>query len=306
MSFTRIPSVIEEGMEFILKGYKGEIELPESLIIKGTLKLINCEGLKALPKDLIVQGDLILDGCSIEHLDGELVVGGNLSLSCCYSLQSLPSKLTVGGDLSLRCCYKLNKPPEYLSVGGVVDMEWCGELKSVAAFSAVIRQDLLLRGCSSLKYLNNVTVGGSLTAVSCESLETVSDTLVVNKGVDFHCCTKLKNLPVHLFNNGIKASVSEISTLPTNFCNGNLDLHCSSLTSLPDHMVVNGDLDLHNCPALTSLPEGLIVHGDLDLMDCTNLSSLPENMTVDGNLRLTRCNIKEIPKGVKAANKILN
>lgn len=49
--------------------------------------------------------------------------------------------------------------------------------------------------------------------------------------------------------------------------NGDLDLSCTSLISLPNDLKVGGSLDLRGCSRLTSLPEGLEVGGSLYLND---------------------------------------
>ena len=51
---------------------------------------------------------------------------------------------------------------------------------------------------------------------------------------------------------------------------------CTSLTSLPDNLIVGGDLVLKGCTSLTSLPDNLTVGMWLDLSGCTSLTSLPD------------------------------
>ncbi len=92
---------------------------------------------------------------------------------------------------------------------------------------------------------------------------------------------------------GIEARdwVLDGKSLPDNLVvKGDLDLFgCTALTSLPDNLVVNGELDLSYCTALTSLPDNLVVSGNLYLTGCTALTSLPDNLVVKGSLNLGGC-----------------
>ena len=71
---------------------------------------------------------------------------------------------------------------------------------------------------------------------------------------------------------------------------GNLYLSEPSLTSLPDNLIVNGNLNLSDCTSLTSLPDTLKAHKNLRLQHCISLTSLPNKLTVGGNLSLLSCN----------------
>ncbi len=56
--------------------------------------------------------------------------------------------------------------------------------------------------------------------------------------------------------------------------------------SLPNNLVVEGDLNLFGCTALTTLPDNLVVNGRLYLTNCTALTGLPDNLVVNGSLYL--------------------
>ena len=75
---------------------------------------------------------------------------------------------------------------------------------------------------------------------------------------------------------------------------GNLDLHGTSITSLPDGLVVDGNLDLEDCTGITSLPNDLAVGGLLDLSG-TGITSLPNDLVVGGNLDLYNTSITFLP-----------
>ena len=74
---------------------------------------------------------------------------------------------------------------------------------------------------------------------------------------------------------------------------GNLYLQGTSITSLPDNLVVSSYLDLCGA-AIISLPNNLVVGGWLDLQE-TAITSLPDNLVVGGWLCLSRTAITSLP-----------
>ena len=79
---------------------------------------------------------------------------------------------------------------------------------------------------------------------------------------------------------------------------GNLNLYKSNITSLPEGLKVEGNLDLSHCKHLTSLPKGLKVGGHLWLAE-TNITSLPEGLEVVSSLDLSFSKITSLPKGLE-------
>ena len=84
--------------------------------------------------------------------------------------------------------------------------------------------------------------------------------------------------------------------------NGNLDLRCTGITSLPDNLTVGGSLDLSGT-GITSLPDNLTVGGSLDLR-CTGITSLPDNLTVGGWLDLSGTGITSLPDNLTVGGKL--
>ena len=74
---------------------------------------------------------------------------------------------------------------------------------------------------------------------------------------------------------------------------GNLDLHGTGITSLPDNLTVGWSLDLRGTK-ITSLPDNLTVGWYLDLSG-TGITSLPDNLTVGGWLNLSGTGITSLP-----------
>lgn len=77
---------------------------------------------------------------------------------------------------------------------------------------------------------------------------------------------------------------SDIKTIPNNlkYVGGYFGLSYTQITSLPDGLTVEADLDLSDTP-IKKLPKGLKVGGDL-FIDYTQISSLPEDLQVEGDL----------------------
>ena len=74
-------------------------------------------------------------------------------------------------------------------------------------------------------------------------------------------------------------------------------------TFTDDELHIKGDLDLEESN-ITSLPEGLKVEDNLNLSSCKHLKSLPDNLKVGGELNLEGTNIKQLPKGLYVGDDI--
>ena len=77
---------------------------------------------------------------------------------------------------------------------------------------------------------------------------------------------------------------------------GSLDLRDTSITALPEGLVVGGSLDLSGTQ-ITALPEGLTVGRYLDLRR-TPITALPEGLKVGGSLYLEDTQITALPEGL--------
>jgi hypothetical protein len=93
--------------EYLERGSKGDLdldrsyitELPDNLVVNGSLDLNCCSKLKALPKGLVVKHDLNLYGCGfIEEFPPDAKVGGTIDLRG-TRIKVLPPNLNVGGSL---------------------------------------------------------------------------------------------------------------------------------------------------------------------------------------------------------------
>jgi len=81
------------------------------------------------------------------------------------------------------------------------------------------------------------------------------------------------------------------------FHKGELELYGELITKLPKILEVTDYLDL-SYSTITELPEKLIVGDNLYLYDCKDLKYLPDNLYVGGDLHLQRSGIKEFPQGM--------
>ena len=67
---------------------------------------------------------------------------------------------------------------------------------------------------------------------------------------------------------------------------------------------IKGDLNLSETP-IESLPNGLVVSGDLILSGCESLDSLPEGLKVGGELHLDNSDVYELPKGLEVGGDLI-
>jgi hypothetical protein len=90
----------------------------------------------------------------------------------------------------------------------------------------------------------------------------------------------------------------DIESMPEKyFHKGELELYGELITKLPKILEVTDYLDL-SYSTITELPEKLIVGDNLYLYDCKDLKYLPDNLYVGGDLHLQRSGIKEFPQGM--------
>ena len=61
-------------------------------------------------------------------------------------------------------------------------------------------------------------------------------------------------------------------------------MHCTSLTHLPNNLVVKENLYLHGCISITHLPSDLEVGLHLYVWDCTSLKEIPKTIKVGGHI----------------------
>ena len=90
----------------------------------------------------------------------------------------------------------------------------------------------------------------------------------------------------------------DIESMPEKyFHKGELELYGELITKLPKILEITDYLDL-SYSTITELPEKLIVGDNLYLYDCKDLKYLPDNLYVGGDLHLQRSGIKEFPQGM--------
>lgn len=124
-------------------------------------------------------------------------------------------------------------------------------------------------------------VFGCLSLDGSSKLQSLPETLDVEKSASFVGCSGLESIP-----QGVKASHFDF--------NG-----CTGLKTLPRGLETDY-LNLEGCTSLKSLPAGLIIFDTLNLEGCSNLTSLPEDLEVRGWLRLGSCSgLKELPSTLK-------
>jgi len=271
------------------------IFLPKNLYVdKGGLDLEGCTNIRSLPRSLCVRGDINFKNCtSITHLprvlelttsptareywnrDNILVSKkSDLNLEGCTSLTSLIPGLHIEGDLILEDCTSLTELPAGIRVGG----------------------DLNLKGCTSLRSLPlDLHVAGNLILEDCPSLTAFPGEIRVGENLNLRGCKNLNSLPVELQIGGVGRGGYYI--LGGDYRKGGLDLEgCTSLTSLPRGLHIEGNLSLIGCTGLTSIPEDLQVSHDLLLEGCSNLEEIPAAIEVHGEISLKDCvKITSIP-----------
>ena len=100
------------------------------------------------------------------------------------------------------------------------------------------------------------------------------------------------------------ALLHDLDSIPEKyFHSGSLELTNTLITKLPKSLEVTELLDF-TYSTITELPEELIVGGHLILYGCKDLKSLPDNLYVGEDLSMQRTGIKEFPIGMEVEGNI--
>lgn len=239
-----------------------------------------------------------ISGVGLDQLDGYKKV---VEL-CGKEVDGLPDGLNFLG-LSLQNCPSLTELPEdlpaqYLSVMGCPNLKRLPENMELAALylfgsdiEAIPEKStcfsiLVLIECAHIKHLPACckAMVKDFTVEDCPSLSSIPNLDVVHGEFNLRN-TQVTSIPEHLKVGGsLWIYNTPIETLPAHIRVGkDISLSgCKNLKSLPDGLMVNGDLDLSET-SIRELPKGLIVKGDLVLTD-TAVSSLPEDLIVGGSV----------------------
>ena len=222
-----------------------------------------------------------LSGKEVDALPGGLNILA-LSLQNCPSLTELPKDLPVQ-YLSVMGCPNLKRLPENMELAALYlfgsDIEAIPEKST--CFSI-----LVLIECTHIKHLPACckAISKDFTIEDCPNLSSLPNLDVVHGEFNLRN-TRVTSLPEHLKVGGsLWIYNTPIETLPAHIRVGkDISLSgCKNLKSLPDGLMVNGDLDLSET-SIRNLPKGLIIKGDLVLTDSA-VSSLPEDLIVGGSV----------------------
>lgn len=205
-----------------------------------------------------------------------------LSLQNCPSLTELPEDLPVQ-YLSVMGCPNLKRLPENMELAALY--LFGSDIEAVPEKSTCF-STLVLIECARIRHLpaRCKAISKDFTIEDCLNLSSIPNLDVVHGDFNMRN-TQVTSLPGHLKVGGsLWIYNTPIETLPAHIRVGkDISLSgCKSLKSLPDGLMVNGDLDISET-SIRELPKGLIVKGDLVLTD-TAVSSLPEDLIVGGSV----------------------
>ncbi len=205
-----------------------------------------------------------------------------LSLKNCPLLTELPEDLPIQ-YLSVMWCPNLKHLPEGLELAHLYLFD--SDIETIPEKSSCFLT-LVLIDCLRIKRLPACckAITRDFVVENCPSLISIPDLDIVHGDFNLRN-TQVTSLPEHLKIGGsLWMYKTPIETLPADIRVGTDILlgGCGSLKSLPEGLMVNGDLDLSET-SIQQLPKGLIVKGDLNLTD-TAICSLPEDLIVGGDV----------------------
>lgn len=218
--FEAWPEKVEVGGSVRLVNCDRCKQLPDSFSVAQSLELINC-GISWLPSDLVINGDLVLVGCPIEWLPAGLTVRGNLTLGN-LPLRELPHSLNVGGTLKIAHCANLHAVRQSVSVGRSLRIVRSGvreiapelvipdyfSIRNCPVESLTLPRcsDIAMAKCPSLRKIElamPVQKFNHVRVVDCESIESLPDGMMIERGCQLTDLPKLRRLPVKFVSRGI-------------------------------------------------------------------------------------------------------
>ncbi|GBG34058.1 Disease resistance-like protein CSA1 [Hondaea fermentalgiana] len=294
--------------------------LPDDIQVDGNVEIL-CD-IEYLPASLCtVNGDLEIVSSVIEALPSPLRVTQSLRVSQCPKLERLDGDLRVGKDiLADRCVELVTLLPDNFHALGTVSAVGCPKLERVGAHLQV-EGDLNLHEAVSLKALDDVYVGRSLSLSRCTALERLGNNVQTGLDLSLGWCTALTQLPRVVKTAGVFTlhGCSSLETLDVELDIGwDLDLRGTAVSRLPSRGRVRGDLLAENLK-IVELPANLAIDGHISLRGCTLLeriqlpwssvysidlsntkvTSLPDNLRIKGDLLLCHNDLESLPSGLR-------
>lgn len=146
----------------------------------------------------------------------------------------------------------------------------------------------------------------NLFLYDCPRLTKIPDSCIAfSENLILRNCPSIIKLPdIRIVFGNLNIEGTQISYLPKNIKIGGCLGACNSkLKTLPNGIRIGGYVDLSNCKELVSLPDGLIINGNLDL-DGSAIKQLPNGLIVGGSLNILSTGINAIPSDLKVRGKI--
>lgn len=289
--------------------YKGDIVIPDSIVVDGKTLIVAEIGTKAFQKCTELTSVKISNNCV--HI-ANYAFDGCSALTSAKLPQSTANPITLN-SYAFRNCAALSEVniPETCDKIGVSTFRGCSSIKSIAIPDSTIVYSNAFYDCTGL---TNVTIGEGVTAAgwglfyNCSSLTELTIPLsLLNSNVNNLCygCTSLTtvNLPdeATVFNLGSamfqNCTNLENINIPSKLTDipSNCFQDCSKLNNivLPDSLETIGSNAFRGCSSLTAInfPEKLTAIPDYAFRDCSSLTeiTLPESITSIGSYAFYNC-----------------
>ena len=301
-----------------LEGEKDNIVLPDNLTVKGDLELVNWD-VSSLPKGLIIENSFVLRGQAdnTKFLPDDMMVNEEVRLfDTCIErlpaginhlqslyvrnspLECLPENLTIDRELILENVKVTQLPdnivlngavtlsgvpirrlPEALKIGRYLRVEDC-PLESLPS-GLVVEEGAYFRDVLLTEIPKGVTFGGDLD-IKGTNICRLSKGLVVGGSLDI-AETNISELPEDIsIGWSLIAYNTKLTALPELKKIWDLNIRDTSISELPDNIVVLDDLNINNT-RITKLPENSLICDSI-YADNQNLEELPINTIIGGSL----------------------
>jgi hypothetical protein len=185
--------------------------LPSNLIIKGTLKIENCNYFTKMPLGLKVSSLSIVNCDNLTALADDIVINKELEIKNCTKFGKLQQNLTIEelaitncDEIELSSNVKVNKKLLIVSCPKIIDLSLHCENAQYIGLSNLhnLKLDDNFFTCGTLEIYNcninlpeDMIIGNDLILDSCNSIECLPNNIQVGGDISILNCSNIKALP---------------------------------------------------------------------------------------------------------------
>jgi hypothetical protein len=265
LSAEHITEAQENTNEFIDELMHDASIIEHTDITDRNIDVINNKSIDLTPNEFIAK----LNSGTLPNI--AIIVTGKVVLED-SNIYNLPSKLTITGDLIINSCNNITNIPANLTVVNLY-IEKCQNLTTLAS-DITIQNQLSITECHIKELPDNLELQS--LEITDSNIE-LKDNITIHKNLALFSCPNVSQLPKFSdTTENITLMYCGNISLPSLTVKYNLTIEHCDIHTIPEGMVIGANFFLTSCPYITSLPNKILISGDLKIDRCNALISLPE------------------------------